>query len=842
MGQDVQVSMDSGKPVIFWISNSWNLNTGYAKCCREICKRLSADFEIMHIGQHSLGDAYKPEGWNFTVHPLRDDGQLLLQHQIDQIQPIAVLIQDDLFPLVDEGVHKIDFSKTKLILYCLDKDSLVMTQTGYKKIQDIQKDELVYSVNENTGNLELKPVTNVIHTKSKDWIRFKRKGHDLNVTANHKMLIKDSKDKIIRLAASDLYQLLPTTPQPDYCFVDWKEQWTNSTGAEFFNLYDLFSNSAQIYFIPTKTMAELRTSIKNIYPEFFSPTTHKKTCAEYAHADNKKFYKKTLGEIYSAGLSLEKIDSLNACEIYIKDTPRNQNVIPYRVLMDEFASLIGWYVSEGFIHRNNINGYDSDYIEICQSKTKNKQKFEEIVMLVKKLGFNYSEQKQCIRIFAKTLTDWFETNCGKYSKNKKLPNLNLSNQGRINLFNALISGDGHIGKSGVNYVTISKQLCDQVLTLGTGLGYSGCVDELSENKCFGKTHKRPIYTVRFIKPVTEYMVKSNLKEETLDYDKDAYCIEVADNHNFLATSSSKFRPIVVGNCAIDGEPLADNSHQILDKTDKIVAMSEWGKSIIEADGYEDVSVIYHGVDTSVWKPITDIEKRTEELQTFLSRILGKKVDLKKKFVVFTSGRNTLRKNIPDAIHAFMIFATGKKDVRMVIHSISYNRGDNPLSLYVDIFAKELGWSKEEVAEKILFYPAQSFQRACPESQMITLSSVADVYFTMAWGEGFGMQMLEAMSVGTCVISSEYSTPTELVGDERGMLVKTDRLVYVQRGIAHRIPNIDDAVMKLNTAYKLWQKGELKKKYSANCIGFANKYTWDAVCLQWKKLIHEVTGK
>ena len=103
-------------------------------------------------------------------------------------------------------------------------------------------------------------------------------------------------------------------------------------------------------------------------------------------------------------------------------------------------------------------------------------------------------------------------------------------------------------------------------------------------------------------------------------------------------------------------------------------------------------------------------------------------------------------------------------------------------------------------------------------------------------------MLEVMACGTPVISNEYSSPKELIGNnERGFLVKAERWVYVNKGIGHKLPDVDDAVIQLDKAYKLWQKGELKSKFSKKCIDFAKQYDWDIICKEWKKLIEEVVS-
>lgn len=74
---------------------------------------------------------------------------------------------------------------------------------------------------------------------------------------------------------------------------------------------------------------------------------------------------------------------------------------------------------------------------------------------------------------------WLKAHCGEGAKNKRLPDLVLSEaprQWRQALFDALIDGDGHIRKSGaMDYSTTSPQLADDIQALAITLGYSASI-------------------------------------------------------------------------------------------------------------------------------------------------------------------------------------------------------------------------------------------------------------------------------------------------------------------------------------------------------------------------------
>jgi len=78
---------------------------------------------------------------------------------------------------------------------CLHPDSLISMSNGTKKkIKDINEGEMVITKNENTGEIEIKPVKEVYHNMSLDQQMYElefENGKKLKITGNHKVMLSD---------------------------------------------------------------------------------------------------------------------------------------------------------------------------------------------------------------------------------------------------------------------------------------------------------------------------------------------------------------------------------------------------------------------------------------------------------------------------------------------------------------------------------------------------------------------------------------------------------------------------------------------------------------------------
>jgi len=353
---------------------------------------------------------------------------------------------------------------------CYSDDTTVLTPTGEKRFDELCVGDLVYSLNEETEELEAKPIT---HIEAKDWdgemIHFSSRYIDLLVTPDHKMVVKKRSTK--------------------GKYTNWQH-------------------------IEAKDML------------------------------NKSSYKFPLKAKYNVTASQPDIS-------------------------DDLLTLIGWYISEGFIQRD-YRCKTETIIGICEPEGSKYR--EEIINTIKKLGYKPTKTKNQITFHAKDLVPLLKE-CGTRAENKRIPRkyLNLSKDKLQVLFNALMKGDG--SKFGVynefrNYTTVSKELATNIIELCIKLGYGAKyrIEEPQKSVIYKGTNKEriikgnfPVYRVSIRYKLLEgfYRNGKGLQKTTVEHYKGkVWCVEVADNHNLLVGRNGKF--VFCGNTSkeliVDGEP------------------------------------------------------------------------------------------------------------------------------------------------------------------------------------------------------------------------------------------------------------------------------------------------
>ena len=88
---------------------------------------------------------------------------------------------------------------------CFHGNTKALTENGWKYINDITENEMVYSVNIETKIVELTPVIKKIKSKySGKMISIKNRGIDTVVTPNHRFLVKNRKNEFEYITAQDI--------------------------------------------------------------------------------------------------------------------------------------------------------------------------------------------------------------------------------------------------------------------------------------------------------------------------------------------------------------------------------------------------------------------------------------------------------------------------------------------------------------------------------------------------------------------------------------------------------------------------------------------------------------
>lgn len=228
-----------------------------------------------------------------------------------------------------------------------------------------------------------------------------------------------------------------------------------------------------------------------------------------------------------------------------------------------------------------------------------------------------------------------------------------------------------------------------------------------------------------------------------------------------------------------------NLEKLIKRANHILAVSQFTKdSLVERWQLnpEDITVTSLGVNHSVYQPNLPVDQL---------RDVRNRYGLPGEFFLYL-GTIEPRKNLANIIEA-------------------YEQLDSDVSL---VIAGKWGWKYSEIVNKIKSSPKQR--------NIITLGYVAEIDkpFLMklatafVWPslyEGFGLPVLEAMAVGTPVITSHVTSIPEVVGDA-AIIVDPYNTEY-----------ISEAMEKLST------DKSLHALYSRKGIERARMFNWDNTC-------------
>jgi glycosyltransferase involved in cell wall biosynthesis len=126
-----------------------------------------------------------------------------------------------------------------------------------------------------------------------------------------------------------------------------------------------------------------------------------------------------------------------------------------------------------------------------------------------------------------------------------------------------------------------------------------------------------------------------------------------------------------------------------------------------------------------------------------------------------------------------------------------------------------------------------FERGMKEKQLWSLYAISDVFLLASKSEGLGMPILEAMSCGLPVVATNCTAISELLADNRGLLVNYE---YQHRdcfGNGWRYWfSKEDGVRKLHQVYEQGFDVRPAREY-------VEKRTWDIPAKQMDETIKEL---
>ena len=278
----------------------------------------------------------------------------------------------------------------------------------------------------------------------------------------------------------------------------------------------------------------------------------------------------------------------------------------------------------------------------------------------------------------------------------------------------------------------------------------------------------------------------------------------------------------------DGENCPTTGIPMMKRADKIVAMTDFGKEVMEKDGFNVDAVIYHGVDTDIYKPASKIQKL--------------KIKSKFKFnsddrIILYIARNSPRKLPQLNIDIVAKFLIKHPKAKYLIHMPDFTNPSTDLVDYIQRclpiqFGNEY---KDLLSKQIFFSPlCNSLNLGAQDSEIAQLYQVADIYATFASGEGFGFPLIEAAATEVPVVATDYTTTHELtVAPKCGLASKPISTWANSFNVRHAIPDVEASVKDLE---KVYCNQKLAEDMGSNGRAFVkDKCDWDKIAEQWKEV-------
>lgn len=287
---------------------------------------------------------------------------------------------------------------------------------------------------------------------------------------------------------------------------------------------------------------------------------------------------------------------------------------------------------------------------------------------------------------------------------------------------------------------------------------------------------------------------------------------------------------------IDGEPIPLTWHKILKNyVDEVVAMSEYGQTLLKEEVDIDATHIPHGVQLEKFLEADDVSKR--DIFTIPDS----------HFVVGTVNRNQKRKMYPRLIKSFARFYFENdepNDVHLYMHC-DYN--DREGWNLVELLANEgLVKNTPDGYKSIRNDHDQPvilpYQGKVEFDRLVDIYNSFDVFFSATGGEGFGLTTIEALASGTPVIITDYTTSEEIINEKNGHLIDVAtfyRPVPEFSGCKRALIDIEDATKALNRYYSKYVPTPNNFESSEIRNTIKDKYNWEDIGDRWNSFLSEV---
>ena len=349
-------------------------------------------------------------------YDIRPDGDVLdlFPTLLDRLTDLRLETKQDMQEAEDEEVRsELDArqSSYKVLINCFDPETEVLTVDGIKNITDVEVGDRVYSLNPDTGEIEIKPVTD---TQSQHYegpmVEIQNRHVDFLVTPNHRFLTQ-------RFTSGRYTELTWETAE------------------------DMVSDRIRRRLPPLQPLPEVESAPTDVLLETF--------CEQ--HGIDCKTGPRGIKELRQQG--------------------RWQ---PGRYSLPDWLEIVGWYVTEGTLFKSTPKRYANGNVRgvsyrttLCQKNPDGRATIED---LLRRTGIAYGSDQNGLSFASKVLYQILENECGAGSFSKRLPPwiFRFGPDVLRPVFETLMAGDGD--RAGDRYTTASDQLAEDFIRLAMHVG------------------------------------------------------------------------------------------------------------------------------------------------------------------------------------------------------------------------------------------------------------------------------------------------------------------------------------------------------------------------------------
>lgn len=255
-------------------------------------------------------------------------------------------------------------------------------------------------------------------------------------------------------------------------------------------------------------------------------------------------------------------------------------------------------------------------------------------------------------------------------------------------------------------------------------------------------------------------------------------------------------------------------HEILQRISQLRLVAE------KASTYTPV---YHGSDTSTFRPLLD-----KEVSEFRTKLFQENAE---RFIIGCVNRNQPRKDIPRVVEIFAAYYKKNPKAFLYLHM------DATDAMGMDLRALCNGFGLIEGKDYACMNTyGIDWTKVSPEMLNQIYNSI-DVMLVATLGEGWGLTITEAMAAYCPVLAPNNTTIPEILGEGRGFIYELDKEFathtkgdFVRK--RHR-GNVESACFWLNEIYINGAEDECR-----NALQWIEHHTWDKEVIKMIKLIEQ----